>query len=387
MPLDGLRGIAALVVLIHHSLSLIPALSAAYTVKPVSSDDPIAWMMVHTPLHLLWAGPEAVYVFFIISGIVLTLPVVRRDRFDWAAYYPKRLIRLYVPVIAAVLLTMLLFLLLRPEAPQEASIWLKDRIVASSMSAFGVLQDFTLIFGVSGVLGVLWSLSYEVWFSLLLPAFVWGAKTRPHLQWVKLAVLAVAILGGALKHQGWLVYVPMFAVGALIATEMDRLQAIVIRISALSHSSLAYWGLCVVSLILLMSYWLVLPFSPGYLTANAMLPVVFAGAVLFVLLSAFWDKAARPLNSRVAQWLGLISFSLYLVHVPIIMLAAVLLGPTLSWLAIPLSIIGSLVMAWVFHLLVERPSHKLSQKVERLIQSRRVSNIDAPRRPRQPTEA
>ncbi|WP_368259248.1 acyltransferase family protein, partial [Blautia wexlerae] len=69
--LDGLRGLAAVIVLVHHALLVIPALAAPYYGQTVQPGLP--WLLVHTPLHLLWAGTEAVYLFFILSGLVLTL--------------------------------------------------------------------------------------------------------------------------------------------------------------------------------------------------------------------------------------------------------------------------------------------------------------------------
>ncbi|WP_156507383.1 hypothetical protein [Arthrobacter sp. OY3WO11] len=74
-----MRGIAALVVLFHHSLLTIPVLAAVYENDAVPVEDvaSVAWMLVHTPLHNLWEGKGAVYIFFVLSGVVLTLPVLR----------------------------------------------------------------------------------------------------------------------------------------------------------------------------------------------------------------------------------------------------------------------------------------------------------------------
>ncbi len=95
--LDGLRGIAAVVVMIHHSMMVLPSLAAPHFtnihVEPALS---WSWFAAHTPLHWFWAGREAVWVFFVLSGFVLTRWLMRTSRQSWLAYYSSRLIRLYV---------------------------------------------------------------------------------------------------------------------------------------------------------------------------------------------------------------------------------------------------------------------------------------------------
>lgn len=101
--LDGLRGLAALIVLFYHISLTYPSLAVPYYAQPV--EGPLAFALTYTPLHLLRDGRMAVYIFFVLSGLVLALPVLARGRaYPWLAYYPQRLIRLYLPVWAAVAL-------------------------------------------------------------------------------------------------------------------------------------------------------------------------------------------------------------------------------------------------------------------------------------------
>ena len=108
--LDGLRGLAALVVLAHHVALAWPSISDAYLRPDLPGPAPwsTSWWLTSTPAHLLIAGPEAVLVFFVISGIALTIPVLQNTEFNWMAYYPRRSVRLYLPVVASVLLAALL---------------------------------------------------------------------------------------------------------------------------------------------------------------------------------------------------------------------------------------------------------------------------------------
>src|SRR5690606_33375733 len=84
--LDSLRGLAALVVLSQHVLFTI--------VEPPPIID-------YTPLHLLWAGHEAVIFFFVLSGFVLALPFVDGRPFDYGPYAIKRVFRIWLPYVVA----------------------------------------------------------------------------------------------------------------------------------------------------------------------------------------------------------------------------------------------------------------------------------------------
>src|SRR5215468_722575 len=101
--LDSLRGLAAVTVVLNHHLNVLPSVfdKTAYV-----SDQWLLAAIKHSPLHILWAGHEAVVFFFVISGFVLALPYFKRD----LAYTPfifKRVSRIYLPYIVAVGVAML----------------------------------------------------------------------------------------------------------------------------------------------------------------------------------------------------------------------------------------------------------------------------------------
>jgi len=105
--LDGLRGVCALVVVVYHCLLVVPALSipadgSAPSAAASSATWSPVWWLYRTPLRALWAGPEAVLIFFVISGFVLCLPLARSPVRQWATYYLRRFCRLYLPVWGAV---------------------------------------------------------------------------------------------------------------------------------------------------------------------------------------------------------------------------------------------------------------------------------------------
>ena len=78
IELDGLRGLAAVVVLIHHALETVPALAEVGARPGTVPTGTFNRILTQSPLHLLWAGHEAVLIFFVLSGVALTSPAARR---------------------------------------------------------------------------------------------------------------------------------------------------------------------------------------------------------------------------------------------------------------------------------------------------------------------
>ena len=81
--LDALRGIAALTVVLNH-----------FTII-----DPLHWMW-RTPLRFLLTGHDAVILFFIISGFVLTLQLTSSRKPGYGDYILQRICRIYLPFVA-----------------------------------------------------------------------------------------------------------------------------------------------------------------------------------------------------------------------------------------------------------------------------------------------
>lgn len=350
--LDGLRGVAALVVLIHHSLLVIPAMSAVYfngTVPPS-----LLWL-AYSPLHILWAGGEAVYVFFILSGFVLTLPILRRGSARWRSYYPSRLIRLYLPVVASVVLAAILAVLVTRTPMDGRSKWME--LHSEPLTLANIIRDATLI-NPGWLNSPLWSLKWEVIFSLLLPAYlIVAAKTRRWWWVVALGSIALSTAGAVIGN-GFITYLPMFMIGCSIAAGWDSAQLVPQRI----WSVLLGCGLLGIT-----AHWWVSPFigRGEHLT----LPVVLVSAATIVIASARWNGADTNLQRRPIQWLGRTSFSLYLVHEPIVVTIALLIPATYSWTVPLLSIPAALVAGAAFSRWVERPAHSAAKAVGRRFSS------------------
>lgn len=348
--LDGLRGFASLAVVLYH-VSLIA--------RPEMSETAWAWL-TQSPLKLLFPGTEAVLVFFALSGLVVALPALRPD-FAWTRYYPSRLLRLYLPVLGALIFASALIVVIpRDPASVPSDSWLRDA-QAATVTPGSFLAEASLLPASYDIDNVLWSLRWELFFSLLLPLFVWLA-IRFRRASVYLAVIAVAatIAGRALELDA-LVYFPVFLLGTIIAINLDSIRA-----SAPRVRTRGLWPvLAALSGVMLIASWLARPVVDGRskIATDVVWGLAGVGAALIVLLVIVWPALRRACEGRSALWLGRISFSLYLVHAPILGTLGYLLGVERWWLVCLIGVPVSLGAAALFYRWVERPSHILSRRV------------------------
>lgn len=354
--LDALRGLAAVSVLLFHTLVTDSSnFQAGLDLADVPS--PLIALLSYTPLHIVWVGSEAVLLFFVLSGFVLARSGMRPG-FDWQAYFPSRLVRLYLPVGGAVLLTWIVFRLVSHDPSPLNGPALDGMPVDYPLT--WVLNDLTLLGGTSTQLGVLWSLQWEVVFSLLLPVYLLLGVRKP---WVTALVALAVFLFGWYAGVPAAQYLPVFFVGTLLALGWERVASafsFLGRGSAGAH--LAGALLFVVSICGITSYFLIgrQLLAAGWPARLCTLPITLAGISLLIIIVQQWPPLRRLLTARAFRWLGAISFSLYLVHRPIIIAFAFAFhrGPD----AVVAGVVTSLAVAVVFYWLVERPSHRVSRR-------------------------
>lgn len=365
--LDGLRGAAALVVLIHHPLLLFPSLASVFFAADAPPELGLgAWVLSYTPLHLLWAGTEAVYLFLVLSGVVLVLPVLARPGFGWLAYYPRRLIRIYGPVLGAVALGLAAYAVAPRFNDPALGPWMDARPNTYPVAA--VLHDATLVAGHSGRISTLWSLQWEVLFSLLLPVFVLLLVPGRRFDLVRAGGLLAAMAVGSLTGVEALLYLPIFAIGVLTAVRWRTVEAYA---TSWSRRWPPFWGtVLVLGVLLTCARWelTALGVSPGVARDYGFLAV--GGVWLFVLAAWFCPSVRRVFETRFLQGLGRISFSLYLVHEPIVVSARLLTATQSPWVAIAVGVPTAIGVAVLFERLVEAPMHRLSRRVGRAVSAR-----------------
>lgn len=361
--LDGLRGLAAAVVVIHHCFLVSPSLALAVARVDTGNAEPWVWWTTFTPAHLLWAGTEAVYVFFILSGFVLTLPFLGVSRPTWRAYYAKRCVRIYLPVWASLAVALLLAWIVPRTGSPDLSAWLLIHDESPN-----VLADGVLLGGADSLNSPLWSLQWEILFSLALPLYVVLAL-RIRNAWLPcLLTLFSLIAVGTVTYLPAIVYMSMFGIGVLMAVRKNRLEQF-----GRTLSRVKWGGLIASSLLLLSSRWLF-----------PQLPTVICMACIGGALLVFAFIACPPLasagNHRTLQWLGTRSFSLYLVHEPIVVSIGFVTHISNPLLVTALAVPPSLAATELFFRCAERPGRILAGRVGHLVGSkvRRVPQLLTP---------
>jgi peptidoglycan/LPS O-acetylase OafA/YrhL len=353
--LDGLRGIAALVVVVFHALIISPAWQSARLEGVEDRRDPL-WVLTHTPLALSWMGNEAVFVFFILSAFVLSLPAAA-GHVTWRAYYPKRLVRIYLPVWASLVLAVAWAVVVPRRPDPGRSEWFNNHFPVQG--ALDVARDALLLPSVGWINSPLWSLTWEMIFSLLLPVYVLVAlRLRRHAIPAALVLLAVLTVAAGLGHYS-VVLLGMFAMGTLMAFGQHRLAQWAARIETLPAG---WWLVGGTTVALLTSRALLLDLGPlaRFEGAARGLQILGCCALVFMALHCGWlrDALSRP----TMHWIGVRSFSLYLVHEPLLVSLAILLPGASVLVLLILTMPLSLALAHVFHRVVERPSQRLAGK-------------------------
>jgi peptidoglycan/LPS O-acetylase OafA/YrhL len=345
--------------MIGHAMWSHPAIAEAVL---VSGDQGPAWVrwLTYTPCHLAWLAREAVVVFFVLSGFVLARPYLAGGATSYRRYYASRFIRLLLPCWAAIGLACLMQRFVYPVPPVPVGSWWLQAHgmpmpLADSLAYAGLLN------GVPPVLPPLWSLRWELLFSALLPAYVAVARwcRAPLAAGIVAAACIPMTMVGKVVGSDFLEFMPIFMLGVLLN---DVVPAEVARGKPRRAGLFA-----VTSLLLLCVEWYArgLTNNVAVLGVARMLSLVGAVGVVYFAIAC---PAMRSLLSRPAVlWVGQRSFSLYLVHFPCVVAAALLSGGQNLALTLAVGVLASLVTADVFYRLVELPSLRLAEFAKSLV--------------------
>jgi peptidoglycan/LPS O-acetylase OafA/YrhL len=362
--MDAIRGLAGLLVFLGHGRSLFlrsglhHAIAGDAVTSPAANAPPVKASALAGPASV---GHLAVIVFFVLSGYFVGGSVIRsmrRGSFSWRAYGFQRLTRLWVVLIPALLLGLALDTagLHLPHAQQNIySGTAGTDVLPHLASRESPVVFFGNLFFLQGIYTppfgtnlALWSLTFEFWFYVFFPLLmtVFVAWARPPARVVSaLLLLAFAALCG----QAIVTYFLLWLLGAGVAL-------LPLRIPSTSRKAITL----ALGILLLLTLYLELRFPLNLFVSDLILSVVFC-AFLWAILHAR-ERNASTLYRRGAQTLSATSYTLYLIHVPMLVFICGVIMPV--WQPWALSFrsatlfagICALVFAaaWGMYLLFER---------------------------------
>lgn len=300
--IDGLRGIAILLVLVGHQFYLNPNAGP--------------WEQFFMVLIDPGLG---VTIFFALSGFLISLPFWKiknkavKDAAVPAGYGWRRFWKIYPPLALSIILLTPVYTLF----PHEISF---------GSTAIKWLAGWPLILPVSGELNpVMWSLAVEVQFYLTLPLAFWCLKKVPASRCLWLLPALFLLLPNLSRWMFWHgvgftihpqvnVHYPAcldaFALGILVAglESQRRLKKNWVWLGDL--------GFVLLALILILTAWVKL--HPADLITWEIIGYMRLGMAALLLLYIANPQAPRSrlLCHPLLRWFGLISYELYLFHQP-----------------------------------------------------------------------
>lgn len=323
VPLEGLRGIAAAIVVLYH-------LDLGFTEKGVGKvpHGHGVWdTLIQFGLGLLNGG-AAVAVFFVLSGFILSLPFAKDRRVSRVLVAMlKRWPRLAMLTTIACLFAWALIVLSQDYYKQAAAAigagWMATHgnapLDARHITLWKAAKEGLFDAFVSGTMhfdSPLWTMRIELFgsFAIFLAA--------PLLFAVRSWPLRLALVGGLMVAVGGtypVTYLTDFLTGTILAMLFaeDRLP----RLNNWQAAGLALLGLYLFSFTYEQKLLIHAPIKAVIPHGDTSHLVWDVGAVLIILVLLGNPVVRRWFSKGWAVWLGLLSFPIYLLHGPIMLSA------------------------------------------------------------------
>ena len=363
--LDSIRGLAALFVLLSHTVGAFE--------WPPAYGTFVKWPFV----SILFNGHEAVAMFFVLSGYVLSKPYVASPRTPprrifLPTFYLRRFTRIWVPwfVIFVASIFAQNFLFSRSVTEPPVSRWLNQfwHLPLTTGDFFRqcafALHDVTRQLLIQD-----WSLGAELKGSLLIPLFLFLSCGRRMLLLFVLAGLLLVFIGTGQCYVSFIIGVIIAKHGGFWAASF-RPTGRFARMAILCLGLLLYQG---------MSLTLALY---GEQPAAKLGWVCSSLGCAILLLSVFSSESIQKLlNHKAIVFLGRVSYSVYLLQFiiilcllpPLVRLAngfGLVQRPALFALTILASTVATIGCAAVTYRFVEVPAINLGHKLTKMIQRR-----------------
>lgn len=334
-------------------------------------------VVFHLDPHWIPGGFLGVDIFFVISGFLITRIIVSESadgRFSLGNFYLRRIKRIFpamLTVVAATLLVGQMILL-----PADF-LNLTESALATVLSAaniyFTYFSDTSYFASDASLLPLLhmWSLGVEEQFYIFWPVCAVFLFKEMEWRWLTSILVGLA-LGSFLLGQFIATDAPLFAYYMLPTRAGELLLgALAFNLvkggvaERLPRQLCEVLSLVSLTVVLLSFYWVDenMPF-PGLVA----IPPTLAIATLMVVGTSYNTITARLLSLKPMVWVGLISYSLYLWHWPVLAFARYAHG-TLSVPYLLLAFAVMIALSIASYRLVERPFRHNDMKLGDTVRS------------------
>lgn len=357
--LDTIRGLAALAVVSEHFV-------IAYGL-PCRSDACRYWLD-YSPLHIWWNGSAAVSMFFVLSGLVLSIKYFRNGhrpdlgRFHLAKFLIGRLFRIWLPYLLVLTISALLYLhtisLPFPSTQLPASDWLSGMWHGHPLTLSAMIRESFLLQMPAEIvlLPQSWTLGIELIISLLLPVGLLLADRGT--SWLLFfGLLSTSLLGVP-------IFLWHFLLGLLIARHYDRIHGY------LDHRT---WQRRLLLLVGLLLYNIDTLAAAEFLSEPTLWLASGLGSGMILMFVLSSPHSQRWLCYPLLRQIGRVSYSAYLTHMAVLLcltphilrLLEICTGdPLLLWFGgWSLTIITVQSLSLLFYHALELPSMSLGHKL------------------------
>ncbi len=355
--LDSLRGIAAVIVVFTHTTSLRTDGNEIH----------------YTPFYIFRSAHEAVLFFFLLSGYVLVHQYRNNPAYTYGHFLILRFFRIYVPYILAVFLAMVLSLLCIPKhegIEWISGLWSTPLTIAIVAKHIIAVRSFN-----TGIFDpVIWSLIHEMRMALLFPLLLYIVNLKPLKTIFILALLVVLsvisiifnftnALGFNDSYGYTAYYFYMFALGGIIARYQPYLVNWQKTLSANARVLFLIAALFCYNYSSLLEN--IVSVKSGYnMVITTVEDLIAVIASSYFIIAAISVVENNILCSKVPLFLGKISYSLYLVHVPVLgFVYFTLYGKIQTGIIMCIGLLMSFLVAIIFNKYVEQQTMKFAKRV------------------------
>ncbi len=354
--LDSLRGLGASAVFLGHFALISIGLGWRDGID-------------RSPLRVVFAGHEAVVMFFVLSGFVLSIPLTGSHPPGYGLFLVRRFCRLYLPYAAAILIASICDLYFY-STTHTGDIFIDASWSARPTLALVVGHLLAMPRSTTQINVAIWSLIYEIRMSMVFPLLLWVVRrVRPG---TLLGICAVLSGGLPLVHHGNAMmaffispsYVAMFAGGILLWLHLPEITEFLQRIGGRGR------GVALsVSLVFLLAphavnAWSSSPVPRSILELEDY--VIAVGAAGLMACAIQTGRLRRILRWPILVRVGALSYSIYLMHPTVLfVLIRLFYGKLPFYYLWPVYLVGVYVVSELFHKFIDQPSVMLGRRVGR----------------------